>query len=170
MSLTPERRRRIEQVYRAALELEAGRCHAFLVQSSAGDEELRRELEAVQATQGGGFASSESTDGKWLYFTRDLASESSLWKKPVGGGEEVQVLPSVTYANFAVVNDGIYYVTKSAQGPAIELLNFARGKSEMVAPIGKGYVGFSLSPDRKWILVAQDNPEGSELVLVEGFR
>jgi hypothetical protein len=40
----------------------------------------------------------------------------------------------------------------------------------MVAPIGEGYVGFSVSPDRKWILFAQDNPEGSELVLVEGFR
>lgn len=52
MSLTPERRRQIEQVYRAALELEAGRRHAFLVESSAGDEELRRELEAMLA-QGG---------------------------------------------------------------------------------------------------------------------
>jgi hypothetical protein len=121
MSLTPERRRQIEQVYRAALELEAGRRHAFL-ESSAGDEELRRELEAMLA-QGGGFASSESTGGKRLYFTRDLASESSLWKKPVGGGEEVQVLPSVTYANFAVVNDGIY-LTKTAQGPATRVSQF----------------------------------------------
>ena len=125
---------------------------------------------AVQVTQGGGFASSESTDGKWLYFTRELASESSLWRKPVDGGEEVQVLPSIVYGNFTVVDDGIYYVTKAGQGFAIAFLNFATGKSETLSPIGDGYVGFSVSPDRKWILYTQTNPENSELVLVEGFR
>jgi len=125
---------------------------------------------AVQVTHGGGFASSESPDGKWLYFTREFASDSSVWKKPVGGGEETLVLPSVIYTNFAIMEDGIYYVTKTEQGFAIEFLNFPTGKSDIVAPIGKGYVGFSVSPDRKWILFAQSNPAGSELVLVEGFR
>lgn len=113
----------------------------------------------MQVTHGGGFASSESPDGKWLYFTREFASDSRVWKKPVGGGEETLVLPS-----------GIYYVTKTKQGFAIEFLNFATGKNDIVAPIGKGYVGFSVSPDGKWILFAQDNPAGGELVLVEGFR
>jgi Tol biopolymer transport system component len=124
----------------------------------------------VQVTHGGGFASSESPDGKWLYFARDLASESSLWKMPVGGGAETQVLPSLINMNFAIMEDGIYYVTKTAQGFAIEFLSFATGKSDIVAPVGKGYVGFSVSPDRKWILYSQNNPQGSELVLVEGFR
>ena len=125
---------------------------------------------AVQVTHGGGFASSESPDGKWLYFTREFALDSSLWKMPAGGGEEVQVLPSVTYTNFAIMDDGIYYVARTAQGFAIQFLHFATGKSDIVAPVGKGYVGFSVSPDKKWILFAQDNPSGSELVLVEGFH
>jgi len=124
----------------------------------------------MQVTQGGGFASYESTDGKWLYFTRELASESSLWKKPVDGGEEVQVLPSIVYGNFAVVDESIYYVTKADQGFAIAFLNLATGKSEILSRIGDGYVGFSVSPDRRWILYTQTNPVNSELVLVEGFR
>jgi len=126
--------------------------------------------EAVQVTRGGGWASAESPDEKWLYFTREFAAESSLWKKAVDGGEEVQVLPSIVYGNFAVVDDGIYYVTKAGQGFAIAFLNFATGKSETLSPIGDGYVGFSVSPDRKWILYTQTNPKNSELVLVEGFR
>jgi Tol biopolymer transport system component/tRNA A-37 threonylcarbamoyl transferase component Bud32 len=125
---------------------------------------------AVQVTHGGGFASSESLDGKWLYFMREFGSDNSLWKKPVDGGEETQVLPSVIYTNFAIMDDGIYYVTKTEQGFAIEFLNFVTGKSDIVAPIGKGYVGLSVSPDRKWISFSQENPLGSELVLVEGFR
>jgi eukaryotic-like serine/threonine-protein kinase len=125
---------------------------------------------AVQVTHSGGFASSESADGKWLYFTREFAVDSGLWKMPVGGGEETQVLPSVIYMNFAIMDDGIYYVSKAAQGFAIEFFNFSTGKSNIVAPIEKGYFGLSVSPDRKWILYAQDNPANSELVLVEGFQ
>src|SRR5713226_3739280 len=33
----------------------------------------------VQITRNGGYASSESSDGKWLYYTRDL-SDVHLWK------------------------------------------------------------------------------------------
>ena len=40
----------------------------------------------------------------------------------------------------------------------------------MIAPVGKGYFGFSVSPDRKWILYNQTLPLSSELVLAEGFQ
>ena len=121
-------------------------------------------------THGGGFASSESPDGKWLYFTRDEDSDTGLWKMPAGGGEGTEVLPSVTCWNFAIMDDGIYYVAKTATGFAIKFLKFATGKTDLVAPIQGGYLGFSVSPDRKWILYTQTNPSGSELVMVEGFR
>jgi Tol biopolymer transport system component/predicted Ser/Thr protein kinase len=124
---------------------------------------------AVQVTRDGGLASAESPDGKWLYFTHE-DTESGLWRMPVDGGDETQVLSSIYCWNFAIVDDGIYYVTKSAQGFAIDFFSLATGKSQLLAPIQKGYVGFSVSPDRKWISFSQEDPLGSELVLVEGFR
>ena len=53
---------------------------------------------------------------------------------------------------------------------AIEFLNFATGKAEVVAPVGNAYFGFSVSPDRKLILYDQSLPPSSELVLAEGVQ
>ena len=125
--------------------------------------------EPVQVTRRGGLVCSESPDGKWLYFAGE-GTDSSLWKMPVGGGPETQVLPAVTRWNFAIVEDGIYFMTRTDQGFAIEFLNTVTGKTETIAPIGDGYFGFSVSPDRKWILYTQGVPLSSKLVLADGFR
>jgi hypothetical protein len=89
---------------------------------------------------------------------------------PTGGGDETQVLPSITNWNFAVMVDGVYFVTRSGPRFAIEYLDYANGKTEVIAPVGFGYFGFSVSPDRKWILYSQLVPVSSELVLAEGFQ
>jgi hypothetical protein len=57
---------------------------------------------------------------------------------PVGGGEETEVLPSITNWNFAVMDDGIYFLTGTSRRYAIEFLNFATSKTEVVAPVGGG--------------------------------
>ena len=44
-----ERWRKIEQLYHAALECQASKRPAFLQQACAGDEELRRQVEALLA-------------------------------------------------------------------------------------------------------------------------
>jgi len=46
---------------------------------------------------------------KWLYYTKTEAPDTSLWKLPVAGGEETQVIPSVHLHSFDVVNDGVYF-------------------------------------------------------------
>lgn len=123
----------------------------------------------MQVTHSGGFASSESPDGSWLYFTGE-GTDASLWKVPVGGGAETQVLPSVYCWNFAIADDGVYFVTRTGHEYSIEFLSFATGKTELISPIQEGYFGFSVSPDRKRILYAQGVPWSSELVLAEGFK
>ena len=125
--------------------------------------------QAVQVTHGGGLVASESPDGKWLYFSGE-GTDSSLRKMPAGGGEETQVLPSIKSWNFAVMDDGVYFLTGTGHRFAIEFLDFATGKTEVVAPVGDGYFGFSVSPDRKWILYEQIIPSSSELVLADGFQ
>jgi eukaryotic-like serine/threonine-protein kinase len=124
---------------------------------------------AVQVTHGGGLIASESPDGKWLYFSGE-ATDSSLRKMPVAGGEESEVLPSITSWNFAVMDDGVYFLTGAGHHFAIEFLSFATGKTEVLAPVGAAYFGFSVSPDRKWILYDQEVPPSSELVLAEGLK
>jgi hypothetical protein len=89
---------------------------------------------------------------------------------PVAGGEETEVLPSITSWNFAVMDDGVYFLTGAGHHFAIEFLSFATGKTEVLAPVGAAYFGFSVSPDRKWILYDQEVPPSSELVLAEGLK
>ncbi len=72
--------------------------------------------------------------------------------------------------NYAIMDDGVYFVTRSGHGFAIEFLNLTTGKTQVIAPIRDGYFGFSVSPDRKWILYTQGIPLSSELVLAEGFQ
>ena len=140
---------------------ESGTAQVWKVPSRGG--------QAVQVTHGGGLVASESPDGKWLYFSGE-GTDSSLRKMPAGGGEETQVLPSITSWNFAVMDDGVYFLTGTGHRFAIEFLDFATGKTEVVAPVGDGYFGFSVSPDRKWILYEQIIPSSSELVLADGFQ
>jgi Tol biopolymer transport system component len=125
--------------------------------------------QAVQVTHGGGLIASESPDGKWLYFCGEGA-DSSLRRMPVGGGEETEVLPSIKSWNFAVMDDGVYFLTGTGHRFAIDFLSFATGKAEVVAPVGDAYFGFSVSPDRKLILYDQSLPPSSELVLAEGLK
>src|SRR5438034_122661 len=47
--MNPELWQRIDQLYHSALEVEASRRAGFLEEASAGDEELRREVEALLA-------------------------------------------------------------------------------------------------------------------------
>ena len=73
-------------------------------------------------TKNGGFVAIESPDSKFVFYNNstdqapitasDIASMASmaLWKVPVVGGEESQLLPSVFRRNFA--NSGIYFVSE----------------------------------------------------------
>jgi hypothetical protein len=47
---------------------------------------------------------------------------------PAGGGEDTQVLPSINSWNSAVMEGGVYFVTRTGHRFAIEFLNFAPAK------------------------------------------
>jgi len=74
------------------------------------------------------------------------------------------------FFNYAVVDDGVYFIAPSAQGFAIEFLSFTTNTTRVLAHVGRSSFGFTVSPDRKWVLYTQTNPEGSDLSLVENFR
>jgi len=133
--------------------------------------------EAVQVTRnGGGAIASESLDGRSIYYLKFSADwvRSTLWKMPVNGGEESQVLPSVVLRAFCLAKDGIYFIpgpgpSAVRESPA-QFLSFATGKVKTVAPIPRPYVEISVSPDGRFLLLTQFEEEGSDLMLVENFR
>jgi Tol biopolymer transport system component len=133
--------------------------------------------EAVQVTRQGGGLALESADGKHVYYVKDSAP--GIWRVPVGGGEEVQIFDSFNseYSrNWAVVNDGIYFINPDAKdGAAIEFFDFATRKVKQIAGLGKVAIdfwaqGIAVSPDRRQILYAQNDQAGGDIMLVENFR
>ena len=92
---------------------------------------------------------------------------------PVDGGEEIPVLPSVTFFNFVIVPEGIYFIPRTDPGEPyfIHFLSFATGRSRavlrMAAPPGNG---LTVSRDGGSILYTQIDERRSDLMLVDNFR
>jgi Tol biopolymer transport system component len=138
--------------------------------------------EAVPVTRNG-WSPVEAPDGRFLYYVKGPPIGCNLWRVPVEGGEESQVLESLSAWNaFDVVDEGIYFVPTSKLsarasteysnfgGTSIQFLNLATRKVKSIAAIEGGSDGLSVSPDRRWILYTQLVQQGSDLLLVENFK
>jgi Tol biopolymer transport system component/predicted Ser/Thr protein kinase len=128
---------------------------------------------ATQVTRHGGFMATESHDGTTVYYLKSWARSSALCKMPVAGGEETQVLADVRSYSFAVVREGIYFISAAGQAAeaVVQFLEFSSGKVRLVAPAGKETgIGLSVSPDQKHLLFVREEGTGADLMLVENFR
>jgi Tol biopolymer transport system component/DNA-binding winged helix-turn-helix (wHTH) protein len=133
--------------------------------------------QALQVTRHGGFEGFESLDGKYFYYSKGRAVPG-IWQIPVGGGEETLLLDhhqAGYWRLWAVTEKGIYFATASiASQPVIEFFNFATHKITPVAtldkPISRSDPGITISPDRRWLLFAQMDQSGSDIMLVENFH
>jgi hypothetical protein len=121
-----------------------------------------------QITRHGGYLAFESYDRHWVFYSR-ADGESPLYRVPVDGGEELQVLPRVDEFGFCLTPGGVLF-SGGERSSGIEFLNFATGKvSPFFQPERPMTVGLSLSPDRRHLLFPQRESSGSDLVLVENF-
>ncbi|MCX6628124.1 MAG: hypothetical protein NTW28_10910, partial [Candidatus Solibacter sp.] len=122
--------------------------------------------EAVQVTRSGGYGAFESTDGN-LYYTK-YPAPSPLFRMPVGGGAEAQVLPKVVhFSAFAVTKEGIY---SSPDGRTIQFLDTASNKTVNLAWDEPFEFFLCVSPDGAYVLTSQIDRNATNLMLVEGFR
>jgi hypothetical protein len=86
-------------------------------------------------THNGGYVAFESPDGSMLYYAKSLFN-SSLWRMPVGGGPEVEVLKGIVGSAFAVAPKGIYFEKQNIDGStSFEFLSFASGRTFMIAAV-----------------------------------
>jgi len=126
----------------------------------------------VQVTQNGGTAALESPDAKTIYYTKNNGSDG-IWRMPVEGGSEVQIVKAIWRYNFALTKKGLYYTPpRSANGSSsVQLLDFRTGVTSQIVKIEKPVdLGLAVSPDESELLFAQLDVSGTNLMLIENFR
>jgi serine/threonine protein kinase/Tol biopolymer transport system component len=120
-----------------------------------------------------GFVPELSPDGKWLYYSGLWDATTYLRRMPMSGGKSEEVIPEVGGLNFAVVKEGIWYLTpKSKEGSLLKFYDFASKSSRTVYHTAGPYsAGLTVSPNGQRILFTQvDRPQSQDLMLVENFR
>jgi dipeptidyl aminopeptidase/acylaminoacyl peptidase len=151
----------------------SGRSEIWRIPGGGGD--------AVQMTTTGGASAWESWDGQTLYYSRHDGNgpeglSSGVFARPVGGGQERQVLDSIFRWDFFPAKDGIYYVAlvESRRFNLLELtfLSFATGKRQVLSRFqARTSQGLSVSADGKTILYSGRAPgAGADLVLIQNFH
>jgi len=132
---------------------------------------------AIQVTRNGGDKASESPDGRWLYYVKYVrAHRWDLWRAPLTGGDEAQVLENLSYGyNYVVTSQGVYFIRASPgnvwpRSSPLEFLDLSSGRVTPLLRTVREDLGLTISPDGRWLLYAQSEVFGSDLILVENFR
>lgn len=130
--------------------------------------------DAVQITQQGGFEAFAAPEGKTIYYSKggDMAG---LWRVDAGGGGETSV-PELADAGFrrswTLTAQGIYYVAHTERPPfPVKFYDFATRQVQIVASVEKEplwvFAGLSASSDGRSILYAQQDQNGSSIILAQ---
>ena len=114
--------------------------------------------------------------GDRLIFNVKQSAGVELWSKLVEGGSEAPLrnMPRLTYFDaWTATSTGIYY--SDSASAAIRFYDFTRQTTSQVAklkqaPTPAGGLGWSVSPDGRWLLYTQTDDEQSDIMLVEPFQ
>jgi Tol biopolymer transport system component len=124
---------------------------------------------AEQVTKNGGASAYPSRDGKWIYYVVGL--QGSLRRiKPDGSDDTVVVDRDVGPLQYTDTPGGTYFVVSSEHKSQVQrLTQDGRIASVLDLPFTPG-LGLSLSPEERYVLVTKPDGNGTDLMLVEGFR
>ena len=109
---------------------------AFEIDNRSGELRKHGVRIKVQATvtRKGGWFTSESQDGNFLYYTKNIDNNddlSGLWELPIRGGDERLVLESLSSRSFDVTGQGIYYISTPSGRRHFVPCNF------MISPVAR---------------------------------
>jgi len=130
---------------------------------------------AVQVTRNGGIDAHESSDGRFLYFTKALfqVGEQGIWRQPIAGGPEEKIADAGQAMQWALIEQGPCYV-KSSRGERafVECVDIGGGSISWSAPLdapAHSWGSLSLSSDGQWILMDRRDRQDGDLVRAEGL-
>jgi len=126
----------------------------------------------IQVTEDGGLAGYESADENAFIFIK--VAGAAIWEMNFETGRERKVIDNIVNgANVAGDNEGIYYSKADSEGPGgtVQFYRFSDGSTSTLLELNKTPTdGLCVSPDRRHLLVAQLEQEGSDLMYVENFQ
>jgi hypothetical protein len=112
-----------------------------------------------------------------LYYLKPVESgrpdHQSLWRLCLEDGDETRVLDAIHWRNYAVVDAGIYFVSRHDPDCAchhLQFLEFATGQIRIVADVEAPSLGLSVSPDGRSLLYAHRESFDLDVMLMENFR
>ena len=114
--------------------------------------------------------------GRTIYCQKDFfraGATYDLYEVPLGGGPQRPLGINVLPRSFAIVQDGIYFITGPGANSRVEEIrfyDFVTRRSRLLQTLSTGGFGLSVSPDRKRFLFGGLEGGGSNLMLVENFR
>lgn len=129
--------------------------------------------EPVQLTDSGGRIPYVSRDGKDVFY---LKGSGGVWKVPLEGGPETQVMAGgVSGQHYAPGDNAIYYLSPANPQRSVVRFDTATGRRTTVSTLSPevNFVGgrsFSVSPDGETLILSFGAPDEADLMLVEGFR
>jgi Tol biopolymer transport system component/DNA-binding winged helix-turn-helix (wHTH) protein len=129
----------------------------------------------VQITKQGGFTGFESSDGKYVYYSKGSFGHG-VWRVSVEGNDECQILcegGAGNWGQWTLADSGIYFIDYHADGLSIALYDFATKKTTRIVElenVNEFLAGLTTSPDGRQVLYTQQDPVNSDIMLVEDFR
>jgi Tol biopolymer transport system component len=128
----------------------------------------------VQVTFNGGFEAFESSDGRFLYFTKRHGI-SGLWRIPSSGGDEELVSKDILPKLWVLTDRGIFYLAQRVgeKPTTLELFDLETHQVTHIASmeqvINISLPSISAPKSGDWVVFA-GGPFGADIMLVENFR
>jgi Tol biopolymer transport system component/DNA-binding winged helix-turn-helix (wHTH) protein len=141
----------------------AGRWQLFRMPAGGGEPQ--------PVTSKDGIVPQESPDGRYLYYAR--GDQDGLWRVPVAGGAEVQVLPQPSagfWGYWQVTPRGIFYLDRTGPAPQIRLFNPATRQTTLFAMLKQSppqYAGLTVTADGRGALMTGQRDAGRHITLAE---
>lgn len=147
----------------------------YFASGRSGEIELwKRRLdsdELVQVTSNGGVYGVEDPARGLLFFSK--RDQPGIWKVPLEGGEERQVVENAQ-ERFALAQGTLYYVQLLPNGQdhfQIRGRDLETGRDELLIRMKHRFArSFDVAPDASYLLWAQFDQDSRDLIMVDGFH
>ena len=123
-----------------------------------------------QVTDRGGYASTESADGRQLYYSKH--AEPGLWRRPRDGGPETLVVQALSPANrldWVLTEGGVYFLAESLEAAGVSFFDFASGETSLRFPLEflPAYPGLSITAEGHTALITGISRFESDILMIE---